>query len=404
MPDLTHDLIRQQIAMLESQTKLVVVHPGYLSQHLVLPHFWIVEACCYLRVEPTDVTRRQLSARLTETLKQQGHPHDLNSLELLILDDGDVVADSELESFLTDILSTIGGRILFLSRRLPAFVRTNSEIRRQTQIIPHDAGLLLPEYAQHAEGSALLEVRTFGQGRVLLNGRVIDNWDGELPRNLFFFLVDRRMTTRAQIFETFWPNLSAREATNVFHVTKRKISEVLGADLTHYSSGFYRISPEIELKYDVALFNEMLQQSAIEPADKAQALLVRAVWLYRGEFLGQIDSATNVWVQRRRQELTQSYGDALIALAKLAELAGDTKEALGLYIRALATNRQREDLAGIIMGLYRDLGMYEDALQTYDVLAAEIMNMLGISPAQWLQDMAANIRSQQKTIAQPMQP
>lgn len=402
MPDLTHDLIRQQIATLEPQSKLVIVHPGYLAQHVAISHFLMAEPSCYFRVASTDVTRAQLNERLIETLKQQGHPRDLTNLELLIVDEGDLVADSELEPFLTDILSVIGGRVLFLSRRLPVFVRINSEIRRQTQIIPHDSALLLPEYVQQTDGTMLLEVRTFGYGRVLLNGRLVDDWDGELPRNLFFFLVDRRMTTRAQIFETFWPNLSTREATNVFHVTKRKISEVLGADLTYYASGFYRISPEIELKYDVALFNEMLQQSAVEPADKAQALLARTVWLYRGEFLGQIDSAANVWVQRRRQELTQSYGDALIALAKLVEQAGDTKEALGLYIRALATNRQREDLAGIIMGLYRDLGMYEDALQTYDVLATEIMSMLGISPAQWLQDMVANIRTQQKTVAQPV--
>lgn len=400
MPDLTYDLIRQQIAALEPQTKLVVVHPGYLAQHSLIQEFWTAEPCCYLRLEAQDSNRKQLDARLTENLKRQAQGYDLSNLELLIVDEGDLIEDRELEPFLRDILATIGGRVLFLSRHLPAFVRADTEISSQTQIIPHDSALLLPEYVQRDDGSALLEVRTFGYGRVLLNGHVVDNWDGELPRNLFFFLVDRGMTTRAQIFETFWPNLSTREATNVFHVTKRKISEVLGVDLTHYASGFYRISPDLDLNYDVALFNDMLQRSAVEPAAKAQQLLERVIWLYRGDFLGQIDSVANAWVQRRRQELTQSYGDALIALAKLTEQTGETKQALGLYIRALATNRQREDLAGTIMGLYRNLGMAQDALDTYDALAAEIMNTLGISPAQWLQDLAANIRTQEKTIPQ----
>ena len=40
------------------------------------------------------------------------------------------------------------------------------------------------------------------------------------------------MVTRDEIFETFWPGLPTKEATNVFHVTKRKISERLGYELT----------------------------------------------------------------------------------------------------------------------------------------------------------------------------
>ena len=69
------------------------------------------------------------------------------------------------------------------------------------------------------------------------------------------------MVTRAEIFQTFWPNLTTREATNVFHVTKRKISEVLGTELTVYGSSFYHISPQIQLSYDVSLFNQLVQDS-----------------------------------------------------------------------------------------------------------------------------------------------
>ena len=41
--------------------------------------------------------------------------------------------------------------------------------------------------------------------------------------------------TRADIFKEFWPGLPIKSATNVFHVTKRKIGERLGCDLTSYA-------------------------------------------------------------------------------------------------------------------------------------------------------------------------
>ncbi len=70
-----------------------------------------------------------------------------------------------------------------------------------------------------------LEIYSLGRGYAFVNGREITNWDGALPRNLFFYFVDHALVTRDEIFATFWPNLSVKEATNVFHVTKRKISE-----------------------------------------------------------------------------------------------------------------------------------------------------------------------------------
>jgi two-component SAPR family response regulator len=219
----------------------------------------------------------------------------------------------------------------------------------------------------------------------------VDNWDGTLPRALFFYLIDRGMTTRSEIFDTFWPNLSVREATNVFHVTKRKISEMLGVDLTVYWSGFYHISSQIDLQYDVALFTEQLQQADVAVRDERERLLTRALSLYKGSFLTSLDME---WTERRRQELIQTYGESLIGLAKVVESTGKKREALGLYVRAVATNRQREDLARSIMQLYQGLGMYADALRTYEHLETELDRSLGVSPARSLQELAVSIRAE----------
>ena len=104
-----------------------------------------------------------------------------------------------------------------------------------------------------------LEIYAFGRGHAISNGQEIRIWDGALPRNLFFYFIDNPLVTRDQIFDIFWPKLSIKDATNVFHVTKRKITERISLyvvddenyELTSYSTGFYVPSDKIVRHYDV---------------------------------------------------------------------------------------------------------------------------------------------------------
>ncbi len=397
MLDFLHELIREQITALDSNTRFVFIQPAYLPQHVILEMFLQEPACLYVRFEDEVLTHSSVSDVLQDYLSDQFPNGAWSDIRLLILDECDRADLIELDALLTGFLELPNLRVLLLSRLVPDFIRSNTAISARTHIVPKDNRLMFPDYVTE-NSKTLLEVRALGSGHVFLNGKPLANWDGELPRNLFFYFIDRGMATRPQIFESFWPDLPVHEATNVFHVTKRKINEILGMDLTQYSGGFYRIAPEIDLVYDVSLFKDLMQRSAVETKFAAQDLLARAIWLYKGDFLIGIDSQTNPWVQSRRHELSQLYGESLFAQGKLTEQAGDIPTALGLFIRASALNRQREDLAGMIMALYRKLGMFDDALKTYERIEADISDTLGISPAQWLQDLAANIRAEAKVV------
>jgi two-component SAPR family response regulator len=196
------------------------------------------------------------------------------------------------------------------------------------------------------------------------------------------------MTTRNDIFETFWPALSTREATNVFHVTKRKISEVLKTDLTVYFAGFYRVAPNLELSYDATQFFQAAQDAEILDADEAIPLLERALYIYQAPFLAHIDLP---WVEKRRGEVEQAYLEAMIALAKLLEERGESERALGLYLQASRMNRQREDIAYNIMRLYRANGLHGDALAVYDRLRDELKHQLNVEPAAQIQALRLQI-------------
>jgi two-component SAPR family response regulator len=115
------------------------------------------------------------------------------------------------------------------------------------------------------------------------------------------------------------------------------------------------------------------------------------VALYRGDFLTALESS---WVLNRRQDLIQGYGEALIGLAKNYERMNEPQRALGLYLRAAATNRQREDIALNIMRMCREMGFHHDALTVYERLVNELRKSLKVAPGPQLQELAAAIRNE----------
>lgn len=382
-------LATQQLHNKDPHVRLILVHPNFAQQHVVLSD--LPENAVYVRLHGVYLTQSDLMTEIQGALDAQGVR--LNDVLTLVIDEADRAAASDFVPLIRDLLSRLPQcTIIILSRELHDGLLADEQLRRISRFIPAHDSLMLWDYAQHDNAnSSLLEVRALGAGRVQLNGQPVDEWDGMLPRSLFFYLVDRGMVRRAEIFETFWPDLSTREATNVFHVTKRKISEVLGVDLTVYWSGFYHISPRIQLSYDVSLFTEMTQDSAIAPLQESVALLEQAVALYRGDFLTSLDSP---WVINRRQDLAQGYSDTLISLAKIYESMNQPERALGLYLRAAAMNLQREDLALNIMRLYRNLHLNQEALVIYERLQHELKTTLNVSPGRELRELADTIRNE----------
>lgn len=390
-----HDMLQ---AWLESQlrtvdSRLVVLHPRFTPQKRLLASLLAEPGLLYIQASANSASGTSIEALYENALSAQ-HGGASDNLNLIVLDECDRFVDGEVVPFLQKLLSTTSARIILLTRELPTSLLQQRSLASQLQIVPLSPELMLMNFAQPMQ-TTLLEVQSLGAGHVYVNGVPIENWDGTLPRALFFYLVDRGMVTRSQIFETFWPKLSMREATNVFHVTKRKINEVLGFDLMTYSAGFYCVTSEVELRYDVSLFLQSMQDSAVADPEDAPGLLQQSLWLYRGSFLGGLGNEFD-WVCERRDQLRQSYGDALAALGHWRSEQGAPEQALHLYGRAAAINPQREDLADHMMRLYRDRGEPENALKVYRRLEDELHRTLKIKPARWLQELARELNDKVK--------
>lgn len=389
MTSTAHELLIEQWAALSDDTRLVFVHPNYIAQHLALP---LLDEGIYVRFSGSQLSADDLETQMQDAIAHQGGSLAAADGSPLILDECDRAAKPQLDLFLKSLPDRLRRRrALILCRYVPSAVVKDAAVREVSQFIPVSEPLMLWDYTKEQSGDEqLLEVRVFGEGRVQRNGEAVEQWDGLLPRALFFFLVDRGMVTRDEIFETFWPTLTPREATNVFHVTKRKISEVLGVDLTTYWSGFYHIEQKIRLSYDAALFTQMIQDSAIMSAEAGVKLARQAIDLYRSDFLTSIQMG---WTERRRQDLRQMYSEALITMAKTTERLGQPQEALGLYLQASVTHRQREDVIAHMMRLYQKLDMADEALSVYNRHRYELEQTLQLAPARHLQELAAVIQN-----------
>lgn len=247
-----------------------------------------------------------------------------------------------------------------------------------------------------------LEVYAFGKGHALVNGEAIVNWDGALPRNLFFFFIDRPLVTRDEIFATFWPELNVKEATNVFHVTKRKITERISVkiddddnyELTQYNSGFYMPSEKLVRHYDVADFQEACDKALVATTEKEEVmLLTRAVDIYKAPFLQTINMP---WVEERREGLRQTYAQALIQLARIYQRRGDDQRALGFFTRAVKESPEREDIHRHIMTLYETLNMLDDAKIQYQKLEKTLKEKLNIEPSRESRELYERIETKRR--------
>lgn len=400
--------------------KLVLLYPWHNYRQLFLTHFLADEnnGLLYYCI-PHDV--ETVSACMTDLVEQMSDVLDGFGKKLKkALPDGKPAALGK--AFAADLGAVSSERVtLFIDEldRVPFSDEFDAFIRAAIKAMPAHAQLALssrlltrdPWQSFVTDGSAVVlgtefrrndiiftveeeakpqvEAYAFGRGHAYVNGEEIVNWDGALPRHLFFYFMDSPLVTRDDIFATFWPNLTVKEATNVFHVTKRKISEritlkieeggEMNYELTRYASGFYMPSEKVVRHYDVEDFEEAIEQATTSDDEREREQLYRhAIDIYKAPFLETVKMA---WVEERRDYLRQLYAQALVGMGRICKRRDAIDEALGHYTRAVKEAPEREDIHREIMNIYIEKGMPQDAKQQYDTMRKTLKEMLGINPS-----------------------
>jgi DNA-binding SARP family transcriptional activator len=398
---------------MELSSPILALHPKYRNRYKLLPSlltqrasmpiyilvqtpntlweaFWGLlqsamceQAACSLPALPENATPEAAAAQLCRHLV--GQPYSL------IVDSADNLDQGSCSPFWAALVQGLPKhtRIVLIGRTW----LTDLVGRLPTSAVacyPISESDMLYDYRATPANGKLLEVYAHADQRVFVNGIEVNTWEGQLPRILFHFFVDRGIATRDEIFQTFWSDLPTREATNVFHVTKRKVHEILGFNLTIYQNGYYCIAPEIELRYDTSRFLELVNQSEIADTDDAIKLLESAVRLYRNDFLRGLSSN---WIEARRTALRNQLAEAYGSLGRLYERTERDMQAISAYERALAIQPYREDWARNLMSLY---AMYRQAgrgVAVFERLERALQQQMGkVKLDKRTQELAAKLR------------
>jgi len=194
------------------------------------------------------------------------------------------------------------------SRTMPRLPWLALLAKGQATMMRDDQTIVSNFYEIRGEGEYDLQAYGFGNEYVLQQEKPVENWEGTLPRLLFFFVLDRGQVSRSEICQAFWPDLNLEQAVNVFHVTKRRLHKALGIDVLVHHGDYYQVNRKFNIYYDVLEFVEQLIEARNTQGSQSQEAWQRAIELYRGDFMqGQMRES---WLEESREAYKQGFAEA----------------------------------------------------------------------------------------------
>jgi DNA-binding SARP family transcriptional activator len=253
-----------------------------------------------------------------------------------------------------------------------------------------------------------LEVHALGPLRISVDGVPLqpDAWRYLRPRELLLYLLAApEGYTRDQIGLTFWPDSSATQVKNSFHVTLPHLRRALGrADLIEFQDDRYRLAwnqgvwvdaREFEVTVETALktlgvrhgrrsASDLVRKStsveSAQPADRSAVLdeLRAALDLYRGEFLA--DERAGDWHLEYRDRLRRLYTRGTLLTAAELQINERHAEAAEAYRRVLAADELHEEAHRRLMIALARGGERSSALRQYERLSLMLRKELSAQP------------------------
>jgi DNA-binding SARP family transcriptional activator len=214
-----------------------------------------------------------------------------------------------------------------------------------------------------------LEVRALGPLQVLRQGELIEPgaWGSARPRELLIFLITHpEGCTKEQVGLAFWPDASAAQVRNSFHVTLHRLRRALAhPEWVITANERYRLDPSLKTQFDVEQFEKEMARGlkTVTAGDALMTGLAR----YRGDFLE--GEAAGDWHLEYRERLQRLYIDGLNLQAGRWLEAGQLSEAVYACRRILARDEIHEEAWRRLMTCYARAGERAQALRAYQHLA-----------------------------------
>jgi len=229
-----------------------------------------------------------------------------------------------------------------------------------------------------------LRVRALGPLQIFLGDRPLegDAFGSSKPRELLLLLLHNRDgCTREQVGLAFWPDASAAQVKNNFHVTLHRLRKAIEhAEWIVIAGDRYRIDPDLGVDFDAQRFEAELTAALQDRTHDALERIAATLDLYRGDFLeGEI---VGDWHLEIRDRLRQLYTAGLHAHGELLLAAERFSDAATVFRAIRARDPLHEEACRQLMVCHAQLGERVQALRLYESLSALLADELNTRPGE----------------------
>jgi DNA-binding SARP family transcriptional activator len=230
------------------------------------------------------------------------------------------------------------------------------------------------------ESPSGLGIRTLGTFE--LEGGMVEpgGWSYARPVELLLLLLlHPRGVTRREIGDAIWPDSTASQVKNSYHVTLHHLRKRLGDPTWIVLDGErYRLARERGIDWDAERFEE--EMSALlrtgKPPDTER--LTAALARYRGPLL---DGAGGTrWIEDARDRYHGLYLEGLVLLARTLERSGDLEGSIDAWNRVVRADELNEEGHRGLMRCWAMTGARDRALRHFDRLRILLRETLDSEP------------------------
>jgi DNA-binding SARP family transcriptional activator len=248
-----------------------------------------------------------------------------------------------------------------------------------------------------------VRVQLLGKFSVSLNGADLFARAPQKTRELFAFLAlhGGREHPREALASRLWPGLDEPRARKnlrqtIWHLRRglKPLGPTRARRVLRAEPGWLRLEPGEDLVIDVSeLRSALVRHPHASPIEASEEALRHAVDLYRGELL---EGWHHEWCADAREFCRDAFLALLDRLVETREAAGDLEAAIQYAMRALESDRAREQTHRALMRLFVANGDRTGALRQYDRCVAAVREELQARPEEETVALMREIRSGRK--------
>ena len=192
-----------------------------------------------------------------------------------------------------------------------------------------------------------------------------------------YLAIHRRPVTRDELLEALWPSDDPGRNAARFYQAVSEARKLLG-DAFRRDRERYVLDRD-QLRIDVDNLDRLRKEAEAATGDKQLALLERALELFRGDPLAEIDA---LWAESEQRQMIALRVDLLERAGRLRLGFGNASGALELAEAAAVLDPSNEAPVQLAMEAEAALGRREAIAERYERLVRELDDRFGLRPSQ----------------------